>query len=130
MKTLYINANGNRVLSIGIFGRYFTFCDNRRIDYYRGYAAGRWQRFKIAANPFPVYYSVDSRDCDHCRTVTAHKATSGRQYLAAKDEDCCFAEGPTFHTIITRAEYESFESSFRDYIGEAFDNGESYRVDY
>tara|TARA_R110000851_G_scaffold186113_1_gene335413 strand:- start:72 stop:494 length:423 start_codon:yes stop_codon:yes gene_type:complete len=126
----YVHSSRNHVLTFGAFGRYLTFCDNHKIDQTIATITYKWERFTTACNPFNVYYIVDSRDCDHCRTITAHKAPNGYDYLMGRDIDYQDAEGPVSHRVVSRAEFEAHEASFKDYILEAYENGHPYSVDY
>ena len=82
------------------------------------------------ANPLPVYWCVDSRDCDHVRGTSAHKSPSGWHYLRERDAVYGAAEGPTSVWRMSRKEYDEFQSSWRDYGSEAHENGHRHYCDY
>ena len=87
-------------------------------------------RLARMANPLPVYWAEDSRDCDHVRATYAHKSPTGWQYLRDVDHLYYWAEGPTFHWRISRKEYEQFQGTWRDYGSEAHENGHRHYCDY
>lgn len=70
---------------------------------------------------------VWSRDCDMCESTNGHviKASEFNEYV----EDLYYnAEGPCNVTIVTVAEAEAFESSFRDRALEAFEDGHPHVI--
>ena len=88
------------------------------------------KRLATMLNPLPIYYVVDSIDCDHCRSVSAGRAANGYQYLKARDNAYCWAEGPTSVCRISKKDFEGFQSYQRDYILEAFEDGHPHSVHY
>jgi len=80
--------------------------------------------------PWTIYYIIDSRDCDHLRVITAHKASNGRNYIRYQNSAYDGAEGPTSVWRVSRKEYENHTTSIRDYILEAHENGHAHCVDY
>ena len=88
------------------------------------------ERLPTVLRPFPVYYEVDSRDCDHVRGVSAHRAATGYHYLKQRDAEYEYAEGPTFVTRITKHEYDTFEAWSRDYLTEAYEDGHPHSPRY
>ena len=78
----------------------------------------------------PVYYIVDSRDCDHSRSVTARKARNGKDYVQRVERAYEDAEGPVSFRVITKKEYQEFKPWSRDYISEAYEDGHPYNVAY
>ena len=90
----------------------------------------RLRRLIMALNPLPIYYMVDSRDCVHYRVTYAERASNGWRYLKACDSEYKLAEGPTYVYRITKADYRNHQTTQRDYIAEAHENGHPYSVDY
>jgi hypothetical protein len=86
----------------------------------------RLQRARTWLNPFPVYFVIDSTDCDHVHTTNACRASSGRALLQMQDDIYQSAEGPTHISNCTKDEYEMFEPTWRDYNLEAFEDGHPY----
>lgn len=94
-----------------------------------GAASRLWQR-KGILNPFPVYFMVDSTDCDHCNVRYVERATCGYEYLKIREHIFYWAEGPTSVVRVTRKDFKEFESSIRDYAAEAFENGHPHIINY
>ena len=88
----------------------------------------KYRRMMIALNPFPVYYVTDGTDCDHYRVTSAGKASNGWKYLKARDDEYKWAEGPTSVYRITKKEYDEDETTRRDYVLEAFEDGHQHWV--
>ncbi len=87
-------------------------------------------RLARMANPLPVYWGVDSRDCDHVRGTSAHRSSTGWRYLKELDAVYDGAEGPTSTWRMSRKEYEQFRGSWRDYGAEAHEDGHRHYCDY
>ena len=89
-----------------------------------------WGRAKVAVIPWPIYYINDGRDCDHVRVIAAHKARNGLEFLRGCDSIYEHAEGPEYIWRVSKAEYEVHETSRRDYLMEAYEDGHPYSVEY
>jgi hypothetical protein len=87
-------------------------------------------RILTALNPLPVYFMIDSRDCDHVRVISAHRAGCGLAYLAELDAVYRWAEGPTHVWRISRKAYREHYTETRDYIAEAHEDGHQHSVSY
>ena len=94
-----------------------------RADDYEALAI-RFKRFrnkaKLVLYPFPVYFECDSMDCDTYQTWRAYKFKCG--YLASKYIERSYqeAEGATYWTRLTKAEYEDYQESSRDHRAEYY----------
>ena len=88
------------------------------------------RRIAMMLNPFPVYYIVDSTDCDHYRVTSAGRASCGWQYLKFRDDEFAQAEGPTSVYRVSRKVAEDFRGSERDYGAEAYERGNPYSIRY
>ena len=88
------------------------------------------RRIAMMLNPFPVYYIVDSTDCDHYRVTSAGRASCGWQYLKFRDDEFAQAEGPTSVYRVSRKVAEDFRCSERDYGAEAYERGNPYSIRY
>lgn len=78
---------------------------------------------------WPVYFEIFSRDCDLCERTQARKYWC--YWVAMRDlyeEADGWDEGPFNFRQISKREYLNFEPTFRDRIGEAFDDGKGTRV--
>ena len=111
-------------------GKISLFLTNKWYVFKRRTFVYHWNRFKTAIIPWPIYYINDSGDCDHVRVVSAWKAKNGWHYL--KDCDAIYegAEGPEGIWRVTKAEYENHETTRRDYMAEAFEDGHPHSPDY
>jgi len=81
-------------------------------------------------NPMPVYWICDSRDCDHVRVVSAHRSATGWQFIKRTDLEYEYAEGPTHIRTVSKKTHDAHQTTQRDYIAEAHENGHPYSVDY
>lgn len=84
--------------------------------------------FITSCNPLPVYYMTDETDCDHCRVISSHKACNGNAYIKSIEAMYDWAEGPVSAWRISKKEYLEHETSTRDYILEAFEDGHAHTV--
>lgn len=85
-----------------------------------------WLRW--AVDPRPVYYVVDSTDCDHARSTSARRASCGHQYRKARERTYDDAEGITHIWRVSKAEYQRFEPEHRDLALEAFEDGHPHLI--
>ena len=83
---------------------------------------------KKLLTPFPIYYVVDSIDCDCVQGIHAWKAKNGRTYLKEIDKIYEYAEGQTSVYEITWEHYNKHTPTTRDYIAEATENGHPYSI--
>jgi hypothetical protein len=78
---------------------------------------------------WPVYLEVWSRDCDMCESRHAYRfPTYWHAYRYMQDMRHNWSEGPCSFAFITRKDYENYESTSRDLILEAFEDGRGSHV--
>lgn len=85
-------------------------------------------KWAMILRPFPVYFVVDSMDCDSVRFTSAHRASCGMSYIRQLEDIYSRAEGPTFHSRISRSDYNEFQSEWRDLGSEAFEDGHPHII--
>lgn len=64
-----------------------------------------------------------ARDCDNFERSYSHKFDSYEEYQEYLDSFYNYPEGPCYHQLMTKEEYENFEEESRDRNLEAFENG-------
>lgn len=82
----------------------------------------------MAENGFVVLF-VDSTDCDHYRVKTAWQYQAIPSHIMRTiDEIYNNAEGPTYVEIGRPSDFEDYETEYRDYALEAFEDGHSHCI--
>lgn len=78
----------------------------------------RVRRFVAKLTPWPVYFIMDSTDCDLCNVVRAVRYPNGWTASRRIEVEYENAEGPLYFERVSKAEYETFENSWRDIAAE------------
>lgn len=86
------------------------------------------RKVKTQFSFMPVYFQVDSMDCDCSRSVRAVRYKNMREAERCIDSIYDNAEGPIYVTRISKKDYQSFKSYRRDLAAEAYENGHSHIV--
>jgi len=78
------------------------------------------RQFFKKLSPMPVYYHYTSRDCDEFEVNDVIKFKNYRAYLAHREEEYKWLEGPIYYSPCSKKYYESYERNTRDHRAEYY----------
>ncbi len=71
-------------------------------------------------NPMPVYFHYTSSDCDQFEVNDVKRFSSYRAYLAHREQEYQWLEGPIYYSRCSKKYFESYERNTRDHRAEFY----------
>ena len=75
---------------------------------------------KIKYNPFPVYFELNEKDCDHFEVWQSYKFKNGWAAVRSMKKQAEYAEGFQRWTQLTKMQYNDYQSASRDHLAEKY----------